>query len=398
MKRLIYYTILLFALCGISMTVPQFHYSVFGHRKFAAQQSYDPGYPGDVPYGVNNFSTVTVRELPSGLTRFFVPGNLNARHVQLSGSFNRWTTQKGVMTRTDSGWVSDITLEPGVYAYKYIINGRWSRDVTNNLKEDDGWGDYNSIYYRYNYTFRLGGFATAHRVAVAGRFNNWNANEIILSPKGKYWERQIYLHEGTHLYRFMVDGRWITDPANPAQTVQNNTASSILNFGESVNFKLNGYSNAKNVFIACDFNNWRSNTIRMQKAAGGWALPYVLPKGNYQYKFIVDGQWITDPFNPHTTVIEGNQNSFLSVAPNHTFTLNGYNGAKEVRIAGDFNDWNPDGYTLAHSGNQWHISLRLKSGKYRYKFIVDGNWILDPGNRQWEQNEYNTGNSVLWID
>jgi hypothetical protein len=33
-----------------------------------------------------------------------------------------------------------------------------------------------------------------------------------------------------------------------------------------------------------------------------------------------------------------------------------------------------------------------------YKFIVDGKWILDPGNKLWEQNAENTGNSILWID
>jgi 1,4-alpha-glucan branching enzyme len=68
-----------------------------------------------------------------------------------------------------------------------------------------------------------------------------------------------------------------------------------------------------------------------------------------------------------------------------------------VRLAGDFNNWNPTGYTLAHEGNEWRISMRLKPGKYRYKFVAGGRWILDPGNKQREQNEYGTGNSVLWI-
>jgi hypothetical protein len=29
--------------------------------------------------------------------------------------------------------------------------------------------------------------------------------------------------------------------------------------------------------------------------------------------------------------------------------------------------------------------------------IVDKEWKLDPGNELWEENEYGTGNSVLWI-
>ena len=49
-------------------------------------------------------------------------------------------------------------------------------------------------------------------------------------------------------------------------------------------------------------------------------------------------------------------------------------------------------------GDEWIFKVHLYPGKHLYKFIVDGKWILDPGNKLWEQNEYNTGNSVVWID
>jgi hypothetical protein len=45
----------------------------------------------------------------------------------------------------------------------------------------------------------------------------------------------------------------------------------------------------------------------------------------------------------------------------------------------------------------WMLQLHLPVGKCLYKFIVDDTWILDPGNKQWEQNEFGTGNSVLWV-
>ena len=54
---------------------------------------------------------------------------------------------------------------------------------------------------------------------------------------------------------------------------------------------------------------------------------------------------------------------------------------------------------MQRKGDDWVISLRLKQGKYLYKFIINNdNWIRDPGNPLWEQNQENTGNSVLWID
>lgn len=46
----------------------------------------------------------------------------------------------------------------------------------------------------------------------------------------------------------------------------------------------------------------------------------------------------------------------------------------------------------------WIYPVFLKPGKYTYKFIVDGKWLIDPANETWEGNEYSTGNSVLWIE
>lgn len=358
-------------------------------------QTSKPGYPGEVLYGANNFARITVRELANGLTRFFMPGKQDAKRIILSGNFNNWSTLQGQMLKTDSGWIKDVRLEPGVYAYKYIINGYWIHDTNNNLKENDGYGGSNSVYYRYNFNFKLPGYSSAHRVVVTGSFNKWNAGELIMNRVTDGWELKLYLHDGIHQYHFLVDGRTVTDPENKIRAGNQN---SVLNLGEIVNFRLGGYEHAQHVYVAGDFNKWKPDELAMKKAGGIWVLPYTFAAGNYQYKFIVDGNWITDPTNPHLARGGNEINSFISVKPNHTFHLKGYGNAKNVKLSGSFNDWSPDGYTMEHASDEWVISLRLKPGKYLYKFIVDGNWIIDPGNQLWEQNQFHTGNSVLWMD
>jgi 1,4-alpha-glucan branching enzyme len=53
--------------------------------------------------------------------------------------------------------------------------------------------------------------------------------------------------------------------------------------------------------------------------------------------------------------------------------------AKEVFVAGTFNDWNPSANPLAkESDGTWAIKLRLPIGDYEYKFIVDGQWRCKP--------------------
>ena len=54
------------------------------------------------------------------------------------------------------------------------------------------------------------------KVMVAGSFNNWNFKETPLkkSSKDNTWRRSVTLKPGRYEYKFVVDGRWITDPKN----------------------------------------------------------------------------------------------------------------------------------------------------------------------------------------
>jgi len=355
-----------------------------------------PGYPADVNFGINKFAKVTVHELASGLTRFFLPGYLQNRRALLSGNFNNWSTLKGVMAKTDSGWIADVKLKPGKYEYKFIVDGHWINDRYNNLVADH---DDNSIYFRYNYTFKLNGNANAHKIILTGSFNNWDANSIIMEKSGGVWQKQMYLHDGTQAYRFLVDGKWIIDPANPNKIQgDDGLMNSILNLGETVIFKLDGYTDAKKVYVGGSFNNWERGLIPLTKTKTGWALSLIIPPGNYGYKFVVDDRWMTDPANPRSMVEGGIVNSFISVKPNYTFKLSGFNNAKSVHLAGSFNNFDKFGYSMAFNGSEWTVSVRLKPGKQLYKFIVDDKWIIDPGNKLYEPNQYNSGNSVLWIE
>ncbi len=74
--------------------------------------------------------------------------------------------------------------------------------------------------------------------------------------------------------------------------------------------------------------------------------------------------------------------------------------AQEVRVAGDFNGWTPsDQYALRRSDcGKWSLSLHLKAGKYRYKFVVDGEWRDDPSNPRREFGSSGQTNPVLEVN
>ena len=72
--------------------------------------------------------------------------------------------------------------------------------------------------------------------------------------------------------------------------------------------------------------------------------------------------------------------------------------AEQVFLCGAFNGWSPNATPLTRKENRdWKTTLALAPGSYEYKFVVDGNWKLDP--RTWEtvSNDFGTLNSVVEV-
>ena len=352
-----------------------------------------------VDWGINRFTRISAFHYQDGIARFFLPGHKEAKHVFLSGSFNSWSTSLTPMQTCDSGWVVSLKLRPGKYSYKYILDGRWITDPFNKLRENDTYNAYNSILYCYNHIFRLRGYTNAHQVILTGSFNDWHEKELKMLSINGNWLLQMYLREGTHAYKFIVDKEWITDPDNKLKRPDGaGNFNSVIGIGDSIVFSLKGFPDAKTVVLTGNFNGWNRGELYMEKISGGWQLYYVLGPGNYEYKFIVDGKWMTDPDNPNTAGSGDTKNYFFALKSNYVFRLDQNPEAKKVTVAGSFNGWNPDNFIMMKKTGKWVFPIYLKPGKYTYKFIVDGKWILDPANELWENNEYGTGNSILWIE
>lgn len=362
-----------------------------------------PGFPflrqNEDRFGINRFYNEKAFSYSNGIAVFFLKGYQKSRHVYLSGTFNNWSTMKTPMTRTHEGWMVSVDLKPGKYLYKFIIDGKWTEDRENRLKEFDGHAGYNSIVYCYNHTFELAGYTNAKKVFVSGSFNNWQKKELLMKRYKEGWFLSLYLKEGTHFYKYIVDGNWITDPESPniAKDATGNE-NSFLGIGDTLMFRLKGHEDANTVVLTGNFNNWSRNEITMRKVPGGWEFPYITGPGNYEYKFIVDGKWMPDPDNPCTTGSGDFTNSCIAFKSNHTFFLPQFTDAKSVIVTGSFNNWSLTDYRMNKSEQGWEYTMFLPAGKHTYKFIVDGSWLIDPNNPYWEENALGTGNSVLWIE
>ncbi len=352
-----------------------------------------------VIFGYNYQKLTSIIDLPTGITIFKLPSFQNAGQVYLSGTFNAWSTLSHPMKKSTEGWELELELEPGKHLYKFIVDGKWMRDPNNKNKEPDLLDDFNSVYFKTNFCFRLDGFANARKVHVAGTFNAWNQRDCRMQKNETGWELPVYIQEGMYGYKFIVDDDWIIDPTNPQQREDAlGNQNSILSFGPKYQFQLVGFKSAETVVLAGNFNNWSSNEFVMERTDYGWFIDYVLPPGRYEYKFVVDGKWMLDPGN-NLTIGEGDfVNSVLFVNPNYTFYLSGFEYTEAVFVTGSFCNWTLPGFPMIRDYEGWILPVYLTRGKHLYKYLISDELILDPENPMWEPNEFGTGNSILWIE
>ncbi len=75
-------------------------------------------------------------------------------------------------------------------------------------------------------------------------------------------------------------------------------------------------------------------------------------------------------------------------------------GVREVHLVGDFNNWSLSHESLLWQKEHglWQKRLFLNPGRYRYKFVIDGEWKTDPENLHLEPNPYGGMDSILEVE
>jgi len=84
------------------------------------------------------------RPVPGGI--LFTLEAPDAAEVSLAGDFNSWGEPVPMNDDDEDGiWVAIASLDPGVYQYKFIVDGSWKIDPQNPVSVDDSHSGKNSI-------------------------------------------------------------------------------------------------------------------------------------------------------------------------------------------------------------------------------------------------------------
>jgi 1,4-alpha-glucan branching enzyme len=69
-----------------------------------------------------------------------------AQQATLVGDFNSWDEKKHVMKKDKKGrWTKIVTLAPGRYEYKFLVDGQWHNDPSNDQMVSNTFGTHNNI-------------------------------------------------------------------------------------------------------------------------------------------------------------------------------------------------------------------------------------------------------------
>jgi 1,4-alpha-glucan branching enzyme len=72
--------------------------------------------------------------------------------------------------------------------------------------------------------------------------------------------------------------------------------------------------------------------------------------------------------------------------------------AKEVCVAGGFNDWHPSVTPMFDAGGgRWVKEITLPPGRHEYLFVVDGQWRCDPRAKERVPNPFGGMNCVIEV-
>jgi len=80
------------------------------------------------------------------------------------------------------------------------------------------------------------------------------------------------------------------------------------------------------------------------------------------------------------------------------FRLEAEAGSK-VSVAGTFNNWDPDKNPMKGNPDSGHYKavIVLAPGKHEYKFVVNGEWRVDPNCPELAVNDQGALNSVVCV-
>lgn len=90
------------------------------------------------------FDELLMPQIEGDRVRFVYEDGGAAESVALAGTFNEWEPEP--CEQQGGAWERRVTVAPGTYHYRFVVDGRWLADPRNPVKVPDAFGGHNSVF------------------------------------------------------------------------------------------------------------------------------------------------------------------------------------------------------------------------------------------------------------
>lgn len=174
-------------------------------------------------------------------------------------------------------------------------------------------------------TFRWPKALGGHQISVIGSFNGWTTPVPLFSSATGDFMRSLSLPANQHhiQFKFLVDGQHAVSICEPTIMDANGLWNNHRFVTPTATFTWNSPQlGGKEVLLAGDWTGWGElKPLHLDPETGCHSVKICLPPGEYNYQFLVDGEWMLTPDAPTVEEIDGSVSNVMTAKAPLSFQI-----------------------------------------------------------------------------
>ena len=257
-----------------------------------------------------------------------------------------------------------------------VFEFRWDNNSGNGCTFDNyNCGDFINAIHR-----SLGIFQNQEKLEICRK--NCEKSAIDVSDVSRAWCKEFYLIK----HKLFVNLKEVQ-----SAVLDQNDRISSESF-KTPTYLGNSSNNASDTYLYSNVNTPNISQMSLtsnQKGGSQYNLNSIVPNNSYVGNSKLQRQ--ASGLSGLGEQINASGETLISFS----FGEEGYQ-PKVVQITGSYDGWkNKTNLKYDPIKNKWECQLKLKSGKYYYKYVADGNWKTNPKEQKEKDNDGNENNVIV---
>ena len=208
----------------------------------------------------------------------FDPKSKKYKTVQIKGQMNDWNPSKTVLELKDEKYETSMWLNPGIYQYLYVIDGKEILDPENSKSQDNNIGGRNSLLTVGNNVDSLKPYISTLN----------SSNQIVIGIKNSYNDLLVFWEN------YRLDDRFIAEDEDKVFIKIPTNACDIKRSSIRI-WSFNNYGCSNDVLIPLDFGKIITQVSQLQRTDKQAQILYFLMVDRFNDGNTANNKPVNDP-------------------------------------------------------------------------------------------------------